>query len=1063
MSPFTPNREQELAITYPVGEPLKIMAGAGTGKTSVLVERYVYLVERYGFRPSEILALTFTVKAAAQMKERIARRIGHEARAPDVWISTFHSFCYSVLKENAFAAGLDAGFELADEATKRAIQREIREAFYARELDLDPLSLRNLDPEHLGRILDDAFRAIEVAKNRMMGPEEFKAYCMGKLGELGGEFPDGGAAASESECIELVSFLYAEYQEKLSEKGLVDFDDLIMLAYKLLLERPDIRDHYRARFKYILVDEFQDTDESQFKLLELISKPGFSNVTVVGDDKQSIYSFRNAEVGNIRRFPGKAISLQQNYRSYNEILEVASYSICLDPYFESRREAVALRNEIKGYNGGRVITLFHTNDRLREADFIASEIRRLMDGGIAPGDIAVLFRTKSHVRTYEDALKDRGIPYEALGGGFYDREEIKDIIAYLELIDDPFNRRALVRVLSSPPIGLNRASLVEIFGTVEDDEEIDVHSLSARVESSPGISDCARSRLRDLSGFLRGVEAKLGEGGLANFLLRVMEESGYMKWVLSGDPNVRARRYANLRKLYQVALNFERVNSSASLGPFIDHLRFVAADVEESEASPGGNVVQLMTVHRAKGLEFRVVFLSDVDDERPRAEELYIFDPDRIDEDGSPLGGFGLVFKGQGSGGKLPKYLAMLVKNRTEERHRSEERRIFYVALTRAMDRLYITTSRYKGSESSLPLFYREILFRFRREGSVEVLTEGAGEPGGAGAGPAARTPRSEVELGEDFRRGLRDAVSRITFVPERAEGTRPKDTVYLTFSRIKAFIDCPLRYRFFYLHRAPKISSSIIAPEDEMIDEPVEARRRPPPYDPILLGVIVHKTLQECYREPGRDLDEIFRWLVLNEGITEEEYRSIYRGIGRRIFNNFRSRGYLDITPAFMEKEFNLRFPGDGSFDIHLKGFVDRIDVSGSGRWRIVEYKTNQRVTPWEEETYRLQLRLYALASEKGIFGESVRNPELRLFYLRQGRDEEVSWDGETLERTRNMVLDIGKRIASGDFSLEGIYGSQRDCANCVFGGEFGFCPGDRPEERPDIGRNGEGFYVQT
>ncbi len=1060
MPTFAPNEEQKLAIGYPVDKPLKILAGAGTGKTSVLVEKYVYLVKELGFQPSEILALTFTVKAAAQMKDRIARRIGLQARSPDAWISTFHSFCYSVLKENAFAAGLDSNFELADESTKRTIQKEIRDSLYARKLELDPLSLKNLDLDKLDGILDDAFRAIEVAKNRMMGPEEFGGYCVRKLGELGEEFPDNEAMAVESECVELISFLYAKYQERLSKENLVDFDDLIMMTYGLLLERSDVSDYYRKRFRYILVDEFQDTDESQFKLLELVAEPGFSNVVVVGDDKQSIYSFRNAEVGNIRRFPGEAISLQQNYRSYNEILEMANYSICLDPYFGNQREAVVLRNDIKGYSGGKVVTFFHTNDRSEEAEFIASEVLSLIGEGMAPSDIAVLFRTKSYVKTYEDKLKEKGIPYEALGGGFYDREEVKDIIAYLELINSPFNRRALVRVLSNPPIGLSKASLVEIFGLIEEDEKVDVHGLSAIAESTVEIPEFARSKLRDLSEFLRKMEEALGKGGLANFLLKVMEESKYMKWVLSESPGTRARRYANLRKLYQIALNFERVNSPASLDQFIEHLKFIAADVEESEASPSGNAVQLMTVHRAKGLEFKIVFLSDIDDSEFRKEGHYVFDPDGIDEDGNPIEGFGLVFNDYTPGKDLPKFSAMLEKNRSKERHGSEERRISYVAVTRAMDRLYLTTSRYRGAESSLPLFYREVLFKFRKENFIEVATGWVSEPERAKTVAAVDTPG--VRLRRDFRERLGDAISRIKFAPESTGKGRSEGTVYLTFSRIKAFIDCPLRYKFFYLYTAPRISPGIMAAQEEVVDDAAEIWRGPPPYDPIILGVIVHKTLQECYRDSDRDLEDIFRWLVLNEGITEEDYRSVYRGIGRKIFRNFNSGGYLNIKPIFMEKEFNLRFSGDGSLDIHLKGFVDRIDVSSSGRWRIVEYKTNQRVTPEEEEIYRLQLRLYALAAEEGIFGREVIDPELRLFFLRQGRDEEVSWGGEMLGKTRELVLDIGNHINSGNFSFDSIYGQHRDCANCAFGSKFGFCPGNM-SAGSDADQCEEGLHVQA
>jgi ATP-dependent DNA helicase UvrD/PcrA len=619
------NPQQRAAVVHE-GSPLLIVAGAGSGKTRVLTHRIAYLLAERGVAPWEILAITFTNKAAGEMAARAAALTGSRARA--MWLLTFHSACVRILRREASRFGYPSSFSIYDQADSQRLM-----ALVCRELDLDT-------KYHPPRAMA---AQVSSLKNELIDYETLAASATGYREK----------ALAEA---------YAEYQRRLVAAGAMDFDDLIMVTVNLLQAFPGVAAEYRARFRHVLVDEYQDTNHAQYVLVtelagqllpgsdraETVSPP--AELCVVGDADQSIYAFRGATIRNIdefeRDFPGaQVILLEQNYRSTQNILAAANAVVSRNPGRVPKR----LWSEA---GDGPPIIGYVADSEHDEAAFVAEEVDRLADEGLAvPGHVAVFYRTNAQSRVFEEVFIRAGLPYKVVGGvRFYERREVRDLLAYLRLIANADDEVSLRRVLNVPKRGIgDRAE--ECVAAMASRQRISFARALARPADIPDLaarSARAIEAFNELIGGLREMaEAGTPVGDLAD---AVLERSGYLAELQASTDLQDESRIENLKELVSVAREYDSQSSSGSLADFLEQVALVADADQIPDGEDHGGLVTLMTLHTAKGLEFPVVFLTGLEEN---------------------------VFPHERSSG--------------DERELAEERRLAYVGITRAEQRLYLT------------------------------------------------------------------------------------------------------------------------------------------------------------------------------------------------------------------------------------------------------------------------------------------------------------------------------------------------------------------------------------
>ncbi|MCM3885083.1 DNA helicase PcrA [Frankia sp. R82] len=658
------NPQQRAAVVH-IGAPMLVVAGAGSGKTRVLTHRIAYLLAARGVRPGEILAITFTNKAAAEMRERVSALVGPRARA--MWVSTFHSACVRILRSEAKRLGFGSSFSIYDAADA---QRLI--TLVTRDLDLDP-------KRHPARGLA---AQISNLKNELIDWEMAR-----------------DRASSHPE--RTVAEVYAAYQQRLAQANALDFDDLIMTTVNLLQAFPDVAEHYRRRFRHILVDEYQDTNHAQYVLIrELVGQPahgagravgtvatgadetaGAGSATaaagagaagaavamgesatwpsgavppgelcVVGDADQSIYAFRGANIRNIvefeEDFPAAAvILLEQNYRSTQTILSAANAVIARN----NQRKAKRLWSDA---GDGEKIVGFVADNEHDEAAFVAEEVDRLTDAGLArPADVAVFYRTNAQSRVFEEIFVRVGLPYRVVGGvRFYERREIRDLLAYLRVLANPADTVNLRRILNVPRRGIGDRAEAALAGFAEA-ERIGFPAALARVGEVPGLAARSAKAVREFAALLTGLRAVEAQGPVA-LVEAVLERTGYLAELLAEDTIESQGRVENLQEFVGVVQEFVERNPEGSLAAFLEQVSLVA-DADQIPTDDGSDgVVTLMTLHSAKGLEFPVVFLTGLED------------------------------------GVFPH-----LRTLGDPAQMEEERRLAYVGVTRARARLYLTRS----------------------------------------------------------------------------------------------------------------------------------------------------------------------------------------------------------------------------------------------------------------------------------------------------------------------------------------------------------------------------------
>ncbi|MDQ2923756.1 MAG: ATP-dependent helicase, partial [Candidatus Dormibacteraeota bacterium] len=681
---------------------------------------------------------------------------------------------------------------------------------------LDPDSFTALSVDDLDDLLRSGLRFLLKLKGRGISPEGFRARAL----ELHGRNWDAsfnGAAGSDAanaelEAIGVLFLVYRTYEDALRAENLRDFDDLILEVIDALDRVPEFRRRCRERFRYLLVDEFQDTNRIQLDLIRLLAADNFGNVSVVGDAKQSIYGWRDAEIENIRsRFPGKRLPLTHNRRSYQGILDCATDFIRRDIDFAAEPDLVATRGSV-----AQPVTVIMAPDSRTEARSMAQTIRRLHVGGRAFADIAILAHSiRMLPREFEDELRRQGIPYITSGGsGFFDRQEIKDVLALLRLTENPMDDGAFVRIVQGPIVRLPDSAMYKLAARRTGRSGMrlrDCFDESAREgfpEMDPKVGHEAQ-RLIELTDRLGRLRDALT---VADILNRLLEESGYLRWAeLRAHRDGSPRALLNLRKVFQLAGRFERDLSLAGIGDFINHLdQVIDAELPVGEAveeSATAEAVSLLTIHSAKGLEFPVVFLVNLRPPRPRDTERLFFDPDNL----------GFVMKNW-RGEKHPRYQETSPGAPAVKLAIGERRRIVYVGLTRAKDGLYVTATREEPTVRDVGANGLDDHDHF-----AEILSWALANPQSASVVeaeqlelPVMRAANGHVDGGPAVVAAVLERLEQLQ--PRQVETLiAPTRELELSFSQLHDFEVCPVRYRFSQVWRVP-------APPDELQPRHVQA-----------------------------------------------------------------------------------------------------------------------------------------------------------------------------------------------------------------------------------------------
>ena len=647
MSIYDTLNEQQKQGVFTTEGPVLILAGAGSGKTRVLTHRVAYLIQEKGVAPWHIMAITFTNKAAGEMRQRIDDMIDYGAES--IWVATFHSSCVRILRRFADRMGYATNFTIYDSDDQKTLMKDI-----CKRLEIDTKMYKERT----------FLNEISSAKNELISDQEFANQAMGDFRKT------------------KTAQVYREYQARLKQNNAMDFDDLIMNTVELLKLDPEVLNYYQEKFQYVMVDEYQDTDTAQFELVRLLAG-GKNNLCVVGDDDQSIYKFRGANIYNIlnfeKHFPdATVIKLEQNYRSTGNILEAANGVIANN---EGRKAKRLWTDAGKGDK----VYFEQFDSAYEEADFIARDIgRRVAKGEYTYGDCAILYRTNAQSRLLEEKLIASNIPYKIVGGvNFYSRKEVKDLLAYLKTVDNAQDELAVRRIINIPKRGIGAASLAKVSAYAEVNS-LNFYQALERAREIPGLGRAA-GKMEPFVDLIASLRELAALGGVSAVLEEVLEQTGYVRELEAEDTPEAQARIENIDELMNKAISYEQENEEPTLSGFLEEVALVA-DIDS--LAEDQNYVVLMTLHSAKGLEFPNVYLSGMED------------------------------------GLFPSYMS--ITSDDAEAELEEERRLCYVGITRAKEHLTITGARMRMQRGETQ--YHKIS-RFVKEIPEEVLSGSTWEP----------------------------------------------------------------------------------------------------------------------------------------------------------------------------------------------------------------------------------------------------------------------------------------------------------------------------------------------
>jgi DNA helicase-2/ATP-dependent DNA helicase PcrA len=890
---------------------VRVVAGAGTGKTAVIAERFRRLVAG-GASPASILVMTFTERAAAEMRQRIEDLIDEPAAA----VGTFHSIALGWLRADGRLVGVSPGFRILAGADRWILARELMW-----ELG-DPVLTGDERPDDL---VGPALQMLERLKQELVPLKKLAAWAAATHGDEADP-----ALAERVELMQACVRLFGAYERACRKQRLLDFEDLLTLVVRLLGEQPALRLAYRARFPHVLVDEYQDLNLAQERLVELIAEQG--EPFIVGDDDQSIYRFRGASRASLERFRARfpealTITLGRNYRSSRRIVTAAATLIANN---EGR-----LPKELRASRPGQKVELWLCPDGDTEASAIAAEAERLVATGIALRRIAVLCRTNAIARPIADALAARRMRYVVIGGrGFYDRPEVKDVIALLRVLRDPADVVALARALTRPPMGLDPAAALS---TLRD------RNGAAPLEALENWSPAAN--FATLLGALAALAASLD---VRELFFELMEKTGYLQVLETRlEPSEAARATANVSHFAELIAEFCETSADRSLEAYMHHLDLVLLSGEDEESAPVDgfvDAIQVMTIHQAKGLEFEAVFVPGVVEGR-------------------------LPQTGRSPRFELPPaVLEPLVRGREDVV--AEERRLLYVAMTRARQHLYLTrASHYDGGRR-----WRDSRFL------AEVRSAGARNV-------------TEREI---------DAGPQPLLQPSPRKNAR---TVVLSYSAIAAYRDCPRQYWYRYEQRLPAVQSA----------EAVQ-------------GVVLHEVLRRAgeARQRSEKVSAALLSTLHDQVWDETEFpdsrrAATFKRNGADQLEAYRKGGGFDATPEYLEQPFSVDVDG-----WTLRGVIDRVDRTESGR-RILDYKSGRPVTRARRD---LQVALYAIgaASALGVESDGL---ELDVVYLASGDTVRLDRPEALVAEAKKQGAEVAEGVRAGRFEAKP---DRRRCRLCAY-----------------------------
>ena len=912
------NSEQTKAVNHEDG-PLLIIAGAGTGKTKVITSRILRLIKSGKAKPQEILALTFTDKAANEMLGRVDS--GMETGYYELCIKTFHSFSEQILRESGLEIGIDPQYKISDKFGQFVL---FKKHLFDFELDYyRPLG----NPTSF---LDKLLTYFSRLKDELIKPDDYLAYaknivesCIKREEEYEGELEDA------EKTLEIAK-AYKKYQETLMANGMLDFGDLNFYANELFDKRKSVLTKYQNLFKYILIDEFQDTNYAQFQLiLKLAGK--HKNICVVGDDDQSIYKWRGASLSNILQFEdffpdAKKVILTKNFRSTQNILD-ASYSLIQNNNPDRLEVKANINKKLTGAKDGNLpVELNHFPDFLQESSFVAEKIKELHEkNGINFKDIAILVRSNRLAYPFIEDLKFLQIPYQVKNPkGLFALEEIKDLIAVLKFISNPYDNVAILRILRLEIFDVKNLEILNLLNKAKNDSIFSLLNDDSKV--------CVL--LKDLIEFSknRSAGASINEFLQKSKLLNYLIEKG------------KYEELDNINEFAKQVAKFEKENKEKSAGDFINYLNLLEeAEMPLGETSAADlDSVQILTAHGAKGLEFECVFVVNAVNERfPARKHGGAFEiPENLTKEIYPEGDFRI----------------------------QEERRLFYVAMTRAKKYLFITYSdQYEGNKKwRISPFVKEVL----ESGKVKIVEH--------------KSSDNALKRLKEFKEPVKPLFDLPKFNDRR-----------LSYSQFDTFKTCPLKYNYRHLMNIPVA-----------------------PFHAANFGTSVHSTLNEFYKilkGGGQvNLDTMVRLYEKNwisYGYDSKEHEETRKEQGLQMLKNFYEANSkpMFVIPDALEQPFNLKV---GEF--FIIGRIDRIDKLSDGTFEVIDYKTG-RLKDSTDITKDFQLSLYALACRDIL---EIKVSKLSLYYLEDGQKISTSRKDSDLNALPQKISEKIQNISSSDFT---------------------------------------------
>ncbi|MFC1622092.1 ATP-dependent helicase [Patescibacteria group bacterium] len=913
MPKMTLNKEQKKAVTHEEGSIL-VVAGAGTGKTRVITERIKHLIQREGIKSDEILALTFTEKAAAEMSERVGdiMPLGYE----EPWINTFHSFADRILKNEGLEIGLDPTYKILSGPKQWVLLKK----------HIFDLGLKYFLPMgNPTKFISAILKFISRLQDENVSPEELEKIA-------------------DDDRLKELTGVYKKYQELKMKNSKLDFGDLITWTIKIFEERPKILEKYQNQFKHILVDEFQDTNYAQYELVKMLfpKTSADRSLLAVGDDSQSIYKFRGAAVSNILQFmedypKAKMVTLTENYRSTQEILDPA-YKLIQNNNPDTLETKLKISKKLTSESEGNPPKVVQLDTLENEVEYIISQIYELLakEPEYTYRDIAILARANNHLEPFVLALRKHGLPYQLVGNrGLYDQDEVRDILALLKVIIDPADSINLYRVLNMDCLDIP--------------QEITTKALSQARYKKIDVWEVVReeTELEELVDLIKTYQDKITKISPVQFVYEIVNKVGYIGTLLENESVETQLSINNLDIFLNIVKGFEvefrgENKELPTIVNLVDHIDMLieAGDNPAQAEIEDVDTVNILTVHSSKGLEFSAVFMVNLIagrfPTRNRSDPIEV--PEKLIKETLPTG----------------------------NEHIQEERRLFYVGMTRAKKYLYLTCAKNYGG---------------KREAKVSGYL---GE-----IGIKLETPEIKLKKGDQkglfgVESGFRDPIyKKISFQPK-----------FLSYSQVDTYKTCPLKYKYRYVLSLPT-----------------------PPNHALSFGITIHDTLRDFHQMqlhqkiPLKKLNEIYEknWHPL--GYDDEKHRQVRFEAGKNLLKEYYGRHAEDtVKPVALEKSFNLYIDG-----VRFFGRIDRIDKIDGGV-EIIDYKTGkakeQKFVDKDD-----QVAFYAIAAKEAL---GMKPKKLTYYFVESGERISTTRTEAQLEDMKKGVGEVVKKLKGGDFKAK-------------------------------------------